>query len=61
MKRSLCIGTNVFLLIFSLAIVSGGFARAQAAPEAQPAATATSYLQPERAGTFRINGSNTGS
>ncbi len=46
MKRSLCIGTKVFLLIFSLAIVSGGFARAQAAPEAQPAATATSTSSP---------------
>jgi F-type H+-transporting ATPase subunit b len=47
LKRSLCIGTNVFLLIFSLAILSGGFARAQAAPESQPAATATSSSSPE--------------
>jgi F-type H+-transporting ATPase subunit b len=47
LKRSLCIGTNVFLLIFSLAILSGGFARAQAAPESQPAATATNSSSPE--------------
>lgn len=47
MKRSLGIGTSVLLLIFSLSILSGGFARAQAAPESQPAATATTPASPE--------------
>jgi F-type H+-transporting ATPase subunit b len=47
LKRSLCIGTNAFLLIFSLAIFSGGFARAQVAPESQPAAAASSSSSPE--------------
>jgi F-type H+-transporting ATPase subunit b len=47
LKRSLFIGTNVFLLIFSLAILSGGFAHTQATPESQPTAAASSSSSPE--------------
>jgi F-type H+-transporting ATPase subunit b len=47
LKRSLAIGTSVFLLIFSFSILSGGFALAQAAPEPQPAATSANQASPE--------------
>ncbi len=46
---SVCISTNVFLLIFSLAILSGGFAHAQTAPESKSAATTTSSPSPQGA------------
>jgi F-type H+-transporting ATPase subunit b len=61
LKRSLGIGTSVFLLIFSFGILSGEFARAQAASESHPAATApNSTDQESKAAAETLKGEESG-
>jgi F-type H+-transporting ATPase subunit b len=48
-NRSFAIGFSVFLFFFSLAVFSGSVARAQAAPESQPAQAGASESTPNAA------------